>query len=176
MSDALGTLMIAVYGALISTATAASQLYQVYRKKRRIAYKFEHHPVTIHDKVGYVDDYLVKAILINVSESEVTILNCEFGIDKDVGGGFPRKNLAGYGRSEEVEFPFVIPAMSAKVLYSFATHWRHGDILDGITENEFEDHKLYLIFELVGEKMRCVEIEGAGPALLKHKIDRVRER
>jgi hypothetical protein len=176
MADAGGALVVAVYAALVSSATAAVQLYQVYRKKRRLTYSFEHHPVRIHDEVGYVDDYLVKVILTNGSESEVTVLQCEFGIDKDVGGGFPRKNLAGYGKGEEVEFPFVIPAMSAKVLYSFASHWRRGDTLGAIPEGEFEHYKLYLTYETVGGKKKCKELKGAGPALLKHKIERVRER
>ena len=182
MADAGGALAVAVfaalvscYAALVSTATAAAQLYQVYRKKRRLTYSFEHHPVRIHDEVGYVDDYLVKVILTNGSESEVTVLHCEFGIDKDVGGGFPRKNLAGYGKDAEVEYPFVIPAMSAKVLYSFARHWRRGDTLGAIPEGEFEHYKLYLTYETVGGKMKCEELKGAGPALLKHKIERVRD-
>ena len=85
MPDSVGTLMIALYGALVSSATAASQFYQQYRKKRQIAYTFEHHPLRIHDDVGYIDDYVVKAIIINKSESELTILSCTFGLDRDIG-------------------------------------------------------------------------------------------
>jgi hypothetical protein len=119
MPEPEGTLMIALYGAIVSSATAGSQFYQLYRQRRQIAYTFEHNPVRLHDDLGYIDDYVVKAILINKSESELPVLLCQFGIDRDIGRGFPRHNLEGYGRSEEMDFPFVIPPMSAKVVHSF---------------------------------------------------------
>jgi len=60
MPDNVGTLAIAMYGAMLSSATAASQFYQLFRKRRRYGYSFEHHPVRINDEVGYIDDYVVK--------------------------------------------------------------------------------------------------------------------
>jgi len=67
--------------------------------------------------------------------------------------------------------------MSAKVLYSFARHWRHGDAFERISEEEAELYKLYLTVQVVGdEKKRVIEIPGAGPALIRHKVVRVRER
>ena len=176
MPDSVGTLMIAMYGAIVSSATAASQFYQLYRKRRQIAYTFEHNPVRIHDDVGYIDDYVVKAILINNSESELTVLLCQFGIDKDIGRGLPRHNLEAYGRHEKIEFPFVIPPMSAKVVHSFARHWRRDDTLNEIPEADFSSYNVYMVVQIVGEERKCVQIPNAGPALLRHKVVRVRER
>jgi hypothetical protein len=177
MPDSVGTLAIALYGALLSSATAASQFYQIKRKQRRYGYNFEHHPVRIHDDVGYIDDYLVKAVIINRSESEITVLRATFGIDKLDAGRFPRHNLEGYGKDGEIEFPFIIPGMSAKVLYSFARHWRRDDTLEKIPEKDWDLHKLYLTIQVVGdEKERVVEVPNAGPALLRHEVVRVRDR
>jgi hypothetical protein len=163
-----GLNVVALYGAFLSTILALYQIYQNFRKWRRVSVSFEHHTLTLHFDDGSLDDYVIVATVRNISESPVSIEAARFILK--YGPGFKESRfIEAELRNGDAACPIPVTGMSSQSFYCYASYWErpfHGK------ENLPAPHeaKLEFVLRVVGKRERTIEIPGAAPALLSHNV------